>query len=92
MGYRVAQNYPPVTLTFLDAFDRGKAEVEATIHAGHRVNRICFHLVQHDEPFEDRATPQERSEKQRRWPQFLAAKKKRKNRRSRGPRRKPNRR
>lgn len=38
MGYRVSQNYAPVTITFLDAFDR-KSEVEATIHAAHRVNR-----------------------------------------------------
>lgn len=88
MSYHVAQNYAPVALTFLDAFDRGKSEVEATIHAAHRVNRICFHLVQNDEPFEDRSTPQERAEKQRRWPKFLAAKKKRKNRRTRGRRRK----
>lgn len=87
MGYRVAQNYPPVSLTFLDAFDRGKCEVEATIHAAHRVNRICFHLVQHDEPFEDRSTPQERAQAERRWSQFRQTKKGRPNRRTRGPRR-----
>jgi hypothetical protein len=57
MGYRVAQNYAPVSLTFLNAFDRGKCEVEATIHAAHRVNRICFHLLKNDEPFENRSTP-----------------------------------
>jgi transposase len=87
MGYRVAQNYAPVSLTFLDAFDRGKSEVEATIHAAHRVNRICFHLVQHDEPFEDRATPQQQADKARRWALFRAAKPRRPNRRTRGPRR-----
>ena len=87
MGYRVAQNYPPVSLTFLNAFDRGKSEVEATIHAAHRVNRICFHLVQHDEPFEDRSTPQEWAEAERRWPLFRQAKRKRPNRRTRGRRR-----
>ena len=87
MGYRVAQNYPPVSLTFLNAFDRGKSEVEATIHAAHRLNRICFHLVQHDEPFEDRSTPQQWAEVERRWPLFRQAKRKRPNRRTRGRRR-----
>jgi hypothetical protein len=85
MGYRVAQNYPPVTLTFLDAFERGKSEVEATIHAAHRVNRICFHLVQHDEPFQDQSTPHQREEAERRWFLFRKAKK---HRRSRGHTRK----
>jgi hypothetical protein len=87
MGYRVAQNYAPVSLTFLDAFDRGKSEVEATLHAAHRVHRICFHLVQHDEPFEDRSMPQEQAEAARRWAQFRQAKKKRPHRRTRGRRR-----
>ena len=85
----MAQNYAPVAITFLDAFDHGKSEVEATLHAAHRVNRICFHLVQQDEPFENRATPHEQAEKARRWPQFLAAKKKRRSRRKRGRRRSP---
>ena len=88
MGYRTAQNYAPVSITFLDAFDRGKCEVEATIHAAHRVNRICFHLMQNDEPFENRSTPQLEAEKARRWPQFKAEKKRRGNRRKRGKRRK----
>jgi len=63
MGFRVAQNYAPISITFLDAFDRGKSEVEATIHAAHRVNRMCFHLMQHDEPFENQSTPTLEGEK-----------------------------
>jgi hypothetical protein len=70
----VAQNYAPVSLTFLDAFDRDKCEVEATIHAAHRVNHICFHLMQNDEPFQDRSTPQLEAERARRWRQFKAKK------------------
>jgi transposase len=87
MGYRVGQNYAPVGLTFLDAFDRGKSEVEATIHAAHKVNRICFHLMKNDEPFEYRSTPQLDDERERRWRQFKAEKKKRGGRRKRGKRR-----
>jgi hypothetical protein len=61
--------------------------IEATIHAAHRVNRICFHLVQHDEPFEDRSTSHQQAEIERRRALFRAAKKHRLNRRTRGPRR-----
>jgi hypothetical protein len=82
-----AQHYAPLSLTFLDAFDRGKCEVEATIHAAHRVNRICFHLIQNDEPFQSQSTPQLEAEKARRWRQFRAEKKKRGSRRKRGKRR-----
>jgi len=87
MGYRAALHYAPVSLTFLDAYDRGKSEIEATIHAAHRVNRICFHLVHNDEPFQSRSTPQMEAEKKRRWQAFKAAKKRRGNRRKRGKRR-----
>jgi len=87
MGFRVAQNYAPISITFLDAFDRGKSEIEATIHAAHRVNRLCFHLVQNDEPFENRSTPQLLGEKTRRWRDFKAEKRRRGSRRKRGRRR-----
>jgi transposase len=78
MGYRAALHYAPIGLTFLDAFQRGKSEVRATIHAAHRVNRICFHLVAHDEPFQDGSTPHMRAYHDQRWKAFLAAKKRRK--------------
>jgi transposase len=87
MSYRVAQNYAPVSLTFLDAFERGKSEVEATIHAAHRVNRICFHLVHNDEPFESRSTDRIEAQRDRRWALFKRYKNRRKSRRTRGKRR-----
>jgi transposase len=87
MGYRTALHYAPFTLTFLDAFDRGKCEVEATIHAAHRLNRLCFHLMQNDEPFVNHSTPQIEAEKKRRWSLFKASKKQRASRRKRGKRR-----
>ena len=87
MAYRVALNYAPISLTFLDAFDRGKCEVEATIHAAHRLNRLCFHLMQYDEPFENRSTPQLETEKARRWKEFKMHKQQRGSRRTRGRRR-----
>ncbi len=87
MGFRTAQNYAPIGITFLDAFDRGKSEVEATIHAAHRVNRICFHLLKNDEPFENQSTPQLEALKARRWRAFKAEKKNRGSRRKRGKRR-----
>jgi transposase len=87
MGFRTALHYPPISLTFLDAFERGKSEVEATIHAAHRLNRICFHLLQHDEPFIDHSSPKLEAEKARRWRDFKAEKKRRGSRRKRGSRR-----
>ena len=69
------------------SYDRGKCEVEATIHAAHRVNRICFHLMQQDEPFVDQSTPAQRAECARRWRQFRTEKKRRRSRRKRGKRR-----
>jgi hypothetical protein len=86
MGFRAALYYAPISLTFLDAYDRGKSEIEATIHAAHRVNRLCFHLVHNDEPFHSQSTPQLEAEKQRRWNAFKAAKKHRGKRRKRSKR------
>jgi len=87
MGYRTALHYAPIGLTFLNAVGRGKSEIEATIHAAHRVNRICFHLLNNDEPFQNQSTPQLDAERERRWKLFQAAKKRRRSRRKRGKRR-----
>ena len=85
---RGALHYVPLSLTFLDAYERGKCEIEATLHTAHRLNRICFHLMQKDEPFVDHTTPAQRAEHARRWKQFKAEKKRRGNsRRKRGKRR-----
>ena len=80
MGYRAALHYAPIGLTFLDAVERSKCEVLATIHAAHRLNRICFHLLSNDEPFVDQSTPQLRAVREHRWKTFLAAKKRRRKR------------
>jgi transposase len=87
MGYRTALHYAPIGLTFLNAVDRGRSEVEATIHAAHRVNRICFHLLNNDEPFQSQSTPKLEAERECRWKLFQAAKKRRRNRRKRSKRR-----
>ena len=34
------------------ARQRGMSRVAATLHAAHKVNRICFHLYQHNERFD----------------------------------------
>ena len=48
---------------------------------------LCFHLIQNDEPFENRSTPQLMGEKTRRWRDFKAEKRRRGSRRKRGKRR-----
>ncbi|MDY6878403.1 MAG: hypothetical protein SWK90_19670 [Chloroflexota bacterium] len=52
MGYQLALHCAYFGNTFLDAIERGKSEVEATIHTAHKVNRVFIHLLQHDEPFD----------------------------------------
>jgi transposase len=52
LGYHLALHCPYFGNTFLDAVERGKSEVEATIHTAHKVNRVFIHLLQHDEPFD----------------------------------------
>jgi len=52
LGYHLALHCPYFGDAFLDAIDRGKSEIEATIHAAHKANRVLIHLLQHDEPFD----------------------------------------
>ena len=52
LGYQLALHCAYFGNTFLDAIERGKSEVEATIHTAHKVNRVFIHLLQHDEPFD----------------------------------------
>lgn len=51
LGYHLALHCAYFGNTFLDAIERGKSEVEATIHTAHKVNRVFIHLLKHDEPF-----------------------------------------
>jgi transposase len=57
LGYHLALHCAFFGNTFLDAIERGKSEVEATIHTAHKVNRVFIHLLQHDEPFDPPAIP-----------------------------------
>jgi hypothetical protein len=52
LGYHLALHCAYFGDTFLKAIERGKSEVEATIHTAHKVNRVFIHLLQHDEPFD----------------------------------------
>jgi transposase len=52
LGYHLALHCAYFGHTFLDAIERGKSEVEATIHTAHKANRVFIHLLQHDEPFD----------------------------------------
>jgi hypothetical protein len=57
LGYHLALHCAYFGNTFLDAVERGKSEVEATIHTAHKVNRVFIHLLQHDEPFDPPGIP-----------------------------------
>ncbi len=87
MGYRVALHYAPVGLTYLDAWERTGSATKATIHAAHRVNRICFRLMRDDVPFEDRSTEAQKAEVARRWKERRQRGKRKQKRKRRGRRR-----
>ncbi len=52
LGYQLALHCAYFGNTFLNAIERGKSPVEATIHTAHKVNRVFVHLLKHDEPFD----------------------------------------
>jgi len=52
LGYHLALHCAYFGDTFLNAIERGKSEVEATIHTAHKANRVFIHLLQQDEPFD----------------------------------------
>jgi transposase len=45
IGQHTARSCPPIGNAFLNARARGKSEIEATIHAAHKANRLCFALL-----------------------------------------------
>jgi transposase len=90
LGYQLALHCPYFGNTFLDAIERGKSEVEATIHAAHKVNRVFVHLLQQDEPFDPPDIPDYvafRRQWEVRMHRYLAEKKKSRQRSSRKRRR-----
>jgi transposase len=52
IGFHTAQKMPAIGRTKQRALARGKGEVAATIHAAHKANRICHHLLYHQIPFD----------------------------------------
>jgi len=92
LGYQLALHCAYFGATFLDAIERGKSEVEATIHTAHKVNRVFIHLLQHDEPFDPPDIPDYRTfcrQWEVRMARYLAEKQQRRQRKPR--RRRPRR-
>jgi transposase len=52
IGLHTARNVPAIGRVKQKALARGKGDVAATIHAAHKANRICQHLLYHQLPFD----------------------------------------
>ena len=52
LGYQLGLHCAYFGNTFLNAIERGKSPIEATIHTAHKVNRVFIHLLKRDEPFD----------------------------------------
>ena len=52
IGLHTAFHLPTISLTKQRAKARGKADIPATIHAAHKANRLCHHLLFHQLPFD----------------------------------------
>lgn len=52
IGLHMAKQIPAIARTQQRARQRGLAHVGATIHAAHKANRICHHLLFHQLPFD----------------------------------------
>jgi transposase len=52
LGFQLSRHEAYFGMPFLNAIDRGKSEIEATLHAAHKVNRVFWHLLTQDEPFD----------------------------------------
>jgi transposase len=90
LGYQTSRNEAYFGMPFLDAIERGKSEVEATLHAAHKVNRVFWHILYHDEPFDPPDIPDYPAycrQFQPRLARYLAAKKKLKSGSQNGKRR-----
>ncbi len=51
IGLHTAKNVPAIAQAKQRALARGKGQVAATIHAAHKANRLCHHLLFHQLPF-----------------------------------------
>lgn len=52
IGFHTAQHIPAIARARQAALKRGLGQVGATIHAAHKANRLCFHLLFHQLPFD----------------------------------------
>jgi transposase len=52
IGLHTAQYLPAIARSKQRALDRGKGDVAATLHAAHKANRLCHHLLFHQLPFD----------------------------------------
>lgn len=52
IGLNTSQHCPAIAQAKQRALQRGKGPVGAVIHAAHKANRICFHLLKHQVPFD----------------------------------------
>ncbi len=52
IGLNTSQYCPLIKRTKQRALARGKRNVGAVLHAAHKANRICFHLLTHQIPFD----------------------------------------
>jgi len=52
IGFHTAKHIPAVARAKQKALARGKDQTRATIHAAHKANRICHHLLYHQLPFD----------------------------------------
>jgi transposase len=52
IGLHTANNIPALQRLKLRAIKRGKGKIGATIHVAQKANRICYHLLYHQTPFD----------------------------------------
>lgn len=52
IGLHTAQHLPAIAQAKQAALRRGKSDRLATLHAAHKANRICHHLLYHQQPFD----------------------------------------
>lgn len=52
IGHHTAQRIPAIARTKQKALARGKRDVGATLHAAQKANRLCHHLLYHQQPFD----------------------------------------
>lgn len=52
LGFQTSQACPPIALAKARALERGLGFTGAVLHAAHKANRLCWHLLIHQEPYQ----------------------------------------